>query len=114
MVMFIGHGRRSSTDPVKQSRIILPDPGVLHLCKFSGILMRFCMSNNSSASSTGWGETKRGCSQGRWGGEGGPARGGVLQGAGQQNGALRAAPRTGRTEGARDKWSLTNHLSFGF
>lgn len=58
-------GCGSNSDCVRQSRIILPDPGVLHLCKFSVILMRFCMSSNSSASSTGQGEMKHGHLQGR-------------------------------------------------
>lgn len=54
---------------VGPSRIILPDPGVRHLYRFSAILMRFCMSNNSSALSTGRGETERGHRQGHRAGD---------------------------------------------
>lgn len=69
-MMVIGQGCGSGIDSVRQGRIILPDPGVLHLGKFSVILMRFRMSNNASGLSTGRGERKRGhwrggCARGR-------------------------------------------------
>lgn len=67
--MDTGQGCGSSIHSAGQSRITLPDPGVLHLCKSSVILMRFCPSNNSSALSTGRGERKCGHLQGRCAGE---------------------------------------------
>lgn len=103
----LGHSRASQGSgtsaglgtQLQPSSPVLPGPGVLHLGTFSTALMRLCMSNNSSAWSTGQGELKCGHVPGRAGSRA------VAQGAAGH-------PRPALGMGPGEKWSPEKRLSF--